>query len=116
MTIVLGDFLLDHTRWEDLKNILINPTGLIRTDLLILDIFGKSILEKISKNKWENILSIIMFQKNSLKSKKIFLKTRFWFKSNRAIFRIKKEDIENNRLSSMEVAGVSREWYPFYLG
>ena len=28
---------------EKLKNIMINPTGLIRTDLLILDIFAKNI-------------------------------------------------------------------------
>ena len=34
---------------EKLKNILINPTGLIRTDLLILDIFGKSIIEKFQQ-------------------------------------------------------------------
>ena len=34
---------------ENLKNILINPTGLIKTDLLILDIFGKSIIGKLFK-------------------------------------------------------------------
>ena len=36
---------------ENLKNIMINPTGLINTDLLVLDIFGKSLIGKISKKR-----------------------------------------------------------------
>ena len=73
MTIVLDDFLLDQLWVEkNLKNILINPTGLIKTDLLILDIFGKSIIGKISKNKWENILKNHNVPEKFFKIKKYF--------------------------------------------
>ena len=90
---------------ENLKNILINPTGLIRTDLLILDIFGKSIVEKISKNKWENILSIHNVPEKFFKIKKYFLRPDFGLNPTVQSLRIKKRRHRNNRLSSVEVAG-----------
>ena len=49
---------------------MINPTGLIKTDLLVLDIFG-SIIGKLSK-EWENILKIHNVPKAFLKIKKFF--------------------------------------------
>ena len=102
---------------ENLKNILINPTGLIRTDLLILDIFGKSIVEKISKNKWENILSIHNVPEKFFKIKKYFLRPDFGLNPTVQSLRIKKEDIEIIDYLLWKWQGrLSREWYPFLFG
>ena len=102
---------------ENLKNILINPTGLIKTDLLILDIFGKSIVEKISKNKWENILSIHNVPEKFFKIKKYFLRPDFGLNPNVQSLRIKKEDIEIIDYLLWKWQGrLSREWYPFLFG
>ena len=51
---------------------MVNPTGLIKTDLLILDIFGQSIIGKLSKREWENILNIHNVPNAFLKIKKYF--------------------------------------------
>jgi DNA-directed RNA polymerase subunit N (RpoN/RPB10) len=102
---------------ENLKNIMINPTGLIKTDLLVLDIFGKSIVGKLSKIEWENILNIHNVPEKFFKIKKYFLKPDFALNPSTQSLNIKKEDIEiidfllwkwNNELS--------REWYPYLFG
>jgi hypothetical protein len=51
---------------------MVNPTGLIKTDLLVLDIFGKSIVGKLSKIEWENILNTHNVPNAFLKIKNIF--------------------------------------------
>ena len=102
---------------ENLKNILINPTGLIMTDLLILDIFAKSIIEKISKNKWDNILSIHNVPEKFFKIKKYFLKPDFGLNPSTQSLNIKKEDIEILDYLLWKWKGkLSREWYPFLFG
>ena len=102
---------------ENLKNILINPTGLIRTDLLILDIFGKSIIGKVSKNKWEHILFNHNVPKEFFKIKKYFLKPDFGLNPSTQLLNIKKEDIEIIDYLLWKWKGkLSREWYPFLFG
>ncbi|MDA9816937.1 protein O-GlcNAcase [Alphaproteobacteria bacterium] len=102
---------------ENLKNILINPTGLIRTDLLILDIFGKSIKEKVSKNKWENILNNHNVPKKFFKIKKYFLIPDFGLNPSTQSHNIKKKDIEIIDYLLWKWKGkLSREWYPFLFG
>ena len=102
---------------ENLKNILINLTGLIRTDLLILDIFGKSIIGKVSENKWEHILFNHSVPEKFFKIKKYFLKPDFGLNPSAQTLNIKKEDIEIiNYLLWKWKGKLSREWYPFLFG
>ena len=102
---------------ENLKNILINPTGLIRTDLLILDIFGKSIIGKVSKNEWENILSNHNVPEKFFKIKKYFLRPDFGLNPSTQSLKIKKEDLEIIDYLLWKWKGkLSREWYPFLFG
>ena len=102
---------------EKLKNILINPTGMIRTDLLILDIFAKSIIKKISKNEWETILNNHDVPKIFLRIKKYFLRPDFGLNPSYQSLNIKKEDIEILDFLLWKWKGkLSREWYPFLFG
>ena len=50
---------------------MINPTGLINTDLLILDIFANNFNGKTYIKEWENIL-IFTVSQIIYKNKKIF--------------------------------------------
>ncbi|MDA9165686.1 protein O-GlcNAcase [Alphaproteobacteria bacterium] len=102
---------------ENLKNIMINPTGLIKTDLLILDIFGRSILGKLSKIEWENILYIHNVPNTFLKIKKYFLKPDFGLNPSTQSLKIKIEDIEKlDFLLWKWNSELSREWYPYLFG
>ena len=102
---------------EKLKNILVNPTGLISTDLLILDIFGNSIKRKISKNEWENILKNHNVPEKFFKIKKYFLKPDFGFNPPPQPLNIKKKDIEILDYLLWKWNGkLSREWYPYLFG
>ena len=102
---------------ENLKNIMVNPTGLIKTDLLVLDIFGKSIVGKLSKIEWENILNIHNVPNAFLKIKKYFLKPDFGLNPSTQSLNIKKEDIEIiDFLLWKWNSELSREWYPYLFG
>ena len=69
---------------------MINPTGLIKTDLLILDICGKALLANFFK-KWENILNIHGVPKQFLKIKKYFLRPDFGLNPSAQSIKIKKK-------------------------
>jgi len=102
---------------ENVKNIMVNPTGLITTDLLILDIFGRSIVDKISKREWENILNIHNVPDTFLKIKKYFLKPDFGSNPSTLSLKIQKEDIEIlDFLLWKWNTELSREWYPYLFG
>jgi DNA-directed RNA polymerase subunit N (RpoN/RPB10) len=102
---------------ENVKNIMVNPTGLIKTDLLVLDIFGQSIIGKLSKREWENILNIHNIPNAFLKIKKYFLKPGFDFNLSTQSLNIKKEDIEILDFLLWKWKGeLSREWYPYLFG
>ncbi|MDA9148561.1 protein O-GlcNAcase [Alphaproteobacteria bacterium] len=102
---------------ENVKNIMINPTGLIKTDLLVLDIFGKSIVTKLSKIEWENILNIHNVPEKFFKIKKYFLRPDFGLNPSTQSLNIKKEDIEiiDFLLWKWNIE-LSREWYPYLFG
>lgn len=102
---------------ENLKNIMVNPTGLIKTDLLVLDIFGKSIVGKLSKIEWENILNTHNVPNTFLKIKKYFLKPDFGLNLSTQSLKIKIEDIEIlDFLLWKWNTELSREWYPYLFG
>src|SRR6056300_1729134 len=102
---------------ENIKNIMVNPTGLIKTDLLILDIFGRSIFGKLSKIEWENILYLHNVPNAFLKIKKYFLKPDFGFNPSTQSLKIKIEDIEKlDFLLWKWDSELSREWYPYLFG
>ena len=102
---------------ENLKDIMVNPTGLIKTDLLILDIFGKSIVGKLSKIEWENILNTHNVPNTFLKIKKYFLKPDFGLNPATQSLKIKIEDIEIlDFLLWKWNTELSREWYPYLFG
>jgi len=102
---------------ENVNNIMVNPTGLIKTDLLVLDIFGKSIFGKLSKIEWEHILNIHNVPNTFLKIKKYFLKPDFGFNPSFQSLKIKKEDIEILDFLLWKWKGeLSREWYPYLFG
>ena len=66
---------------QKVKNIMINPTGLINTDLLILDIVANNSNGKTFIKEWKETLKIHGVPKQFIKLKKNFFKTRFWYKS-----------------------------------
>jgi hypothetical protein len=96
---------------------MVNPTGLIKTDLLVLDIFGKSIVGKLSKIEWENILKIHNVPNAFLKIRKYFLKPDFGFNPSTQSLKINKEHIEKlDFLLWKWKSELSREWYPYLFG
>jgi DNA-directed RNA polymerase subunit N (RpoN/RPB10) len=102
---------------ENLKNIMVNPTGLIKTDLLVLDIFGKSIAGKLSEREWKKILNIHDVPDAFFKIKKYFLKPDFGLNPATQSFKIKKNDIEELDFLLWKWKGkLSREWYPYLFG
>jgi DNA-directed RNA polymerase subunit N (RpoN/RPB10) len=101
----------------NLKNIMVNPTGLIKTDLLVLDIFAKSIIGKLSMIDWKNILNIHDVPNDFLKIKKFFLRPDFGLNPSTQSLKIRKEDIEILDFLLWKWKGeLSREWYPFLFG
>ena len=102
---------------ENVKNIMVNPTGLIKTDLLVLDIFGKSITGKLSEREWRKILNIHDVPDAFFKIKKYFLKPDFGLNPSTQSFKIKKNDIEELDFLLWKWKGkLSREWYPYLFG
>jgi DNA-directed RNA polymerase subunit N (RpoN/RPB10) len=99
---------------ENVENIMVNPTGLIKTDLLVLDIFGQSINGKLSKIEWENILNIHNVPKAFLKIKNYFLNPDFGSIPDIQSIKKNKDDIETLDFLLWKWKGeLSREWYPF---
>ena len=102
---------------ENLNNIMVNPTGLIKTDLLVLDIFRKSIAGRLSEREWRKILNIHDVPDAFLKIKKYFLKPDFGFNPSTQSFKIKKKQIEKlDFLLWKWNSKLSREWYPYLFG
>jgi hypothetical protein len=96
---------------------MVNPTGLIKTDLLVLDIFGKSIAGKLSEREWRKILNIHDVPDAFFKIKKYFLKPDFGLNPSTQSFKIKKNDIEELDFLLWKWKGkLSREWYPYLFG
>ena len=102
---------------ENIKNIMINPTGLIKTDLLILDIFRGIIVGKFSQKKWEDILNIHGVPKVFFKIKKFFFTPDFGLSPSTQSIKIKKEDLKILDFLLWKWKGkLSIEWYPYFFG
>jgi hyaluronoglucosaminidase len=99
---------------KNLDNIMINPTGLINTDLMILDIVASNLNDKIFINEWEKILKHhgvpVMFNK----IKQYFLKPEFGSNPLPKTFDVKIKHIEAlDFLLWKWKSALSREWYPY---
>ena len=102
---------------RNIKNIMINPTGLIKTDLLILDIFGNSFIGKLLSKQWEKIIDIHGIPKEFLEIKKFFLAPDFGPKLSTQLYNFSNKDIETLDFLLWKWKGkLSREWYPFLFG
>ena len=110
-------FIGPYVGRKRLTNFMINPTGLINTDLLILDLVGNSINQKNSLNEWQMTLtnhgvpSIFNVVKN------FFLKPDFGSKPS-----LTSLEVNFKHLEALEFllwkwkSELSREWYPFLFG
>ncbi len=102
---------------EKLNNIMINPTGLINTDLLILDIFASSIKYKLSTNEWLTILSDHGVPKIFNKVKHFFLRPNFGSNPLPNSFDLNAKYFEALDFLLWKWKGeLSREWYPYLFG
>ena len=102
---------------KKLNYIMINPTGLIYTDLLILDIVGNTLNHKVSLNEWLKILNNhgvpIIF--NEVKN--FFLKPDFSLKPSLPSLKVKTTHLKTLEYLLWKWKGeLSREWYPFLFG
>ncbi|MDB2700753.1 protein O-GlcNAcase [Alphaproteobacteria bacterium] len=102
---------------SNIQNIMINPTGLIETDLLILDIVKATKKSKNPKLDWENVLKKHKVPIAFFNLSNYFLKPAFGENPN-----LEKIYITNKNIESLESllwkwkSPLSREWYPFLLG
>ena len=102
---------------QNINDVMINPTGLINTDLLILDIFANNLNGKTYAKDWENTLKIHGVPKTFLKIKKYFLKPVFGLNPKIESINVKFEDFEVLDFLLWKWKGkLSREWYPFMFG
>ncbi len=102
---------------EKVKNIMINPTGLIETDLLILEIFSSNFNDKSNLKDWEQILKIHGVPEIFMKIKKFFLKPNFGPNPKVKSLNIKAKEFEAIEFLLWKWKGeLSREWYSFLFG
>jgi hyaluronoglucosaminidase len=100
-----------------LNNFMINPTGLINTDLLIIDIIAKTINNKNPIKVWSKVLSDHGVPLTFNNIKKFFLKPDFG--SNPSSYSY---SVNSKSFKALEFllwswkSKLSREWYPYLLG
>ena len=102
---------------ENIKNILINPTGMIQTDLLILDIVGNCIRLNLSKSDYLQVL-----KKNDVPKEFNNLLLFFNQPSFNDALKTKKTHVTKKNITSIEYllwewkSSLAIEWYPYLLG
>lgn len=102
---------------KNINDIMVNPTGLINTDLLILDIFASNFNGKNYIKEWNKILNIHGVPKTFMKVKNYFLKPNFGSNLIGETVNVKIVDFEALDLLLWKWKGeLSREWYPFIFG
>jgi len=102
---------------QKINDVMINPTGLINTDLLILDIVSNSINGKNYIKEWKNTLDLHGVPKTFIKIKKYFLKPHFSTNPIPNSLNITDKDLVSLDLLLWKWKGnLSREWYPFLFG
>ena len=110
-------FLGPYLGRTKVQNIMINPTGLIETDLLILDIVRATKNSLTPYKDWKKILNKYNVPSEFLDVCSHFLKPDFG--ENPVLTKI---SISKNFLISLDFliwkwkSPLSREWYPFLLG
>ena len=99
------------------NDIMINPTGLVETDTLILDIIANSFNDKNNLKEWEKILKIHGVPKQFIEIKKFFLKPDFGPNPVLRKISVGAKDFEAIEYLLWKWKGkLSREWYPFIFG
>ena len=102
---------------QNINDIMINPTGLIYTDLLILDIFANGFNSKAYIKEWEKIIYTHGVPKTFIKVKKYFLRPDFDSNPLAQKITINYKDLEALDFLLWKWKGkLSREWYPFIFG
>ena len=102
---------------KNINDIMINPTGLISTDLLILDIIANNFNGKNDVKDWNEILYNHGVPKQFMKIKNFFLKPDFGLNPLVPRVNIKTSDFEALDFLLWKWKGnLSREWYPFIFG
>lgn len=102
---------------KKINNIMINPTGLINTDLLILDLFANNFRTSLYSEDWKKTLNNHGVPKKFLKVKRFFLKQNFLLNPVVDSQSIKTTDFEALDFLLWKWKGeLSREWYPFIFG
>ncbi len=96
-------------------NIMINPTGMIETDLLIIDIVGNQLLNTDYKN-WKNVIIENDIPIHFLEISKYFKSPDFTNKPKFKTLKYKIKDVKilDELLWSWH-SEISREWYPFLM-
>jgi hyaluronoglucosaminidase len=99
---------------KHLNNIMVNPTGLINTDLLILDIVGDKLSDKFITCKWKKILDNHGVPVIFHKIKQYLLKPDFSSNPLLNSFDVNTKHIEALDYLLWKWKGeLSREWYPY---
>ena len=99
---------------KKLNNVMVNPTGLIKTDLLILDIVANNLNDKVFTNKWKKILENhgVPFVFHTIKQ--YLLKPDFGSNPLLHSFDVNTKHIEALDFLLWKWKGeLSREWYPY---
>ena len=107
-------FIGPYTGRKNLNNIMVNPTGLINTDLIILDIVAVYLEDKVFINKWKKILKSHGVPTVFHKLSKYFVKPNFGPRPLINSFDINTKQIEALDFLLWKWKGkLSREWYPY---
>ncbi len=110
--LILGPWLIN----EEIKKVMLNLTGMIETDLLIMEIVSKCKFSKNKKESWKNVLKINKVPEEFLAIYKFFEKPNL--SSDKKIKEIK---IDKNIFDKIDKllwkwkTPLSREWYPYLL-
>ena len=110
-------FIGPYVGRKGLNNFMINPTGLIKTDLLILDIITNTINKKNTKKIWLKTLNDhgvpLIFDKIRV----FFIKPNFGSNPQLALYSINNKHFEALEFLLWSWKGkLSREWYPYLFG
>ena len=96
---------------------MINPTGLIKTDLLILDIMTNTINKKTYIKAWKKTLKEHGVPFIFFKIKKFFLKPNFGSNPSLSPYQANSNNFEALEFLLWSWKGsLSREWYPYLFG
>ena len=110
-------FIGPYVKRKKLRNIMINPTGLINTDLLILDIIGNSLHQDLSIHKWLKILNNHDVPLIFNKVKQYFLKPDFGSSPIQNSLKVSASHFDALEFLLWKWKGeLAREWYPYLFG